>query len=148
MTCESSKIKQEPLFKSDVWGEVETKVSCYNGITVKMETGNDIDYGVVDGDLKDVKHDEFVENEMNICPEIKAEPTIKEEQDPCDCHDSGSVLFKQETADTTASDYHSESDSDNKSFPLDISQDVTLRDGKDSTPTDMLFALKKRNFGL
>merc|ERR1712062_305911 len=82
VTCELSKIKQKPLSKSDVLAEVETKESCYNGVTVKMETGNDIDldYGVVAGDrdLKDFKYDEFGENETNICLEIKAEPTIKE----------------------------------------------------------------------
>ena len=50
------------------------------------------------------------------------------------------VFFKQ--------DYHSESDSDNKSFPLGISQDLTPHVDKEATPTDMLFALKKNNFGL
>ena len=151
MTCESSKIKQEPLSKSDVWGEVETKESFYNGVTVKMETGNDIDldYGVVDGDgdLKDFKYDEFVENETNICPEIKAEPTIKEEEDPCDCHDTGSVLFKQET-DDTASAYSQSVDEKNALICRPFSQATTLYDDKQSMPTDILMDLKKNNSGM
>ena len=151
MTCESSKIKQEPLSKSDVWGEVETKESCYNGITVKMETGNDIylDYGVVDGDgdLKDFKYDEFVEKETNICPEIISEPTIKEEQDPCDCHDDGSVLFKQETADT-ASAYSQSVDEKNALICRPFSQATTLYDDKQSMPSDILMDLKKNNCGM
>ena len=147
MTCELSKIKQEPLSKSDVWGEVETKESCYNGVTVKMETENDIDYGVVAGDLKDVKYVEVVENETNICPEIKAEPTIKEEQDPCDCHDDGSVLFKQETADT-ASAYSQSVDEKNALICRPFSQATTVYDDKQSMPTDILMDLKKNNCGM
>ena len=148
MTCELIKIKQEPLSKSDVWGEVETKESCYNGVTVKMETGNDIDldYGGVDGDgdLKDFKYDEFVENETNICPEIKAEHTIKEEQDPCDCHDSGAVFFKQETA----SAYSQSVDEKNALICRPFSQATTLYDDKQSMPTDILMDLKKNNWGM
>ena len=149
VTCELSKIKQKPLSKSDVLAEVETKESCYNGVTVKMETGNDIDYGVVDGDgdLKDFKYDEFGENETNICLEIKAEPTIKEEQDPCNCHDAGSVLFKQETADT-ASAYSQSVDEKNALICRPFSQATTLYDDKQSMPTDILMDLKKNNCGM
>ena len=145
MTCELSKIKQEPLSKSDVWGEVETKESCYNSITVEIETGNDIDldYGVVDGggDLKDFKHAEFGQIETNIWPEIK------EEQDPCNCHDAGSVLFKQETADT-ASAYSQSVDEKNALICRPFSQATTLYDDKQFTPTDILMDLKKNNCGM
>ena len=147
MTCESIKIKQEPLSKSDVGGEFETKESCCNIVTVKMETGNDIDYTVVDGDLKDFKYDEFVENKRNICPEIKAEPTIKEEQDPCDCHDSGPVLFKQETADT-ASAYSQSVNEKNALICRPFSQATTLYDDKQSMPMNILMDLKKNNCGM
>jgi len=117
---------------------VKLKLKSKKGLTVKMETGNDIDCGVEDrdGDLKDFKYDEFVENKTNICLEIKAEPAIKEEEDPCDCHDTGSVLFKQET-DDTASAYSQSVDEKNALICRPFSQATTLYDEKQSMPTAM-----------